>query len=83
LGWSSSGPEVPSSQLYTSAARRAADSTGVSDPSAVQQKLVSTYDDVELTVGADIDEVDGGATAGRRPPVHQMSRSADVLVAAV
>jgi hypothetical protein len=32
-------------------------------------------------MGTNIDEVDGGATTGRRPPVHQMRYSADVLVA--
>lgn len=32
----------------------------------------NAYDGVELTVGTDIDEVDGGATAGCRPPVHQV-----------
>jgi hypothetical protein len=43
----------------------------------------NAYEGVELTVGADIDEVDGDATAGCRPPVYQMRCSADVLVAAV
>jgi hypothetical protein len=43
----------------------------------------NAYDSVELTAGADIDEVDGGATTGRRPPVHQMRCNADVLAAAV